>query len=292
MMKMMQARIPMVFVSRKISVDMLGRMGTSVEAANEPLKGASQEGLRAVPGAVHLALEKDDKAHATNVVAVLRGSDPELKHEAVLYSAHMDHVGMRMDGDAFNGADDNASGTAGLMAIAKAFAKARNKPRRSIIFLSVSGEELGLWGSAHYAKNPTWDVEDIVAGINTDMIGRIGPESGLKEVTVTPSYRHRKFSTLVQDSADVASYLGLEFKKGDKYYERSDHINFARVGIPVLFFCNGEHEDYHQVSDHADKLSGDKLQSIARLAYWTGTLVAAQARRPETLGRSEGWRKQ
>ena len=109
------------------------------------------------------------------------------------------------------------------------------------------------------------------------------------EVTVTPSYRHPKFSTIVRDAAAFGDSLGMEFSSGDKYYQRSDHYNFARKGIPVVFFCNGEHEDYHQVTDHADKLDGAKMERIARLAFWTGWHVANADARPENLGRQQGW---
>jgi Zn-dependent M28 family amino/carboxypeptidase len=229
------------------------------------------------------------QAWACNVAAVLRGSDPQLAAEAIVYSAHMDHVGSRIDGEVFNGADDNASGSAGLLAIASAFANGKQKPRRSVIFLSVSGEELGLWGSAYYADHPTWPADRIIANINTDMIGRSGPESGPTEVTVTPSNRHRMFSTLVQEAARCGEQLGVTFSSGDKYYQRSDHYNFAKKGIPVVFFCNGEHEDYHQVSDHADKLDGQKMERIARLAFWTGWQTANADERPRQLGRRETW---
>jgi Zn-dependent M28 family amino/carboxypeptidase len=175
------------------------------------------------------------------------------------------------------------------MAIAKAFVSTGKAPSRSVIFLSVSGEELGLWGSAYYSDNPTWDIDNIVANINTDMIGRNGPESGAMDVTVTPSNRHRMFSTIVRDSAKIGEQMGIKFTSGDKYYQRSDHYNFARKGIPVVFFCNGEHKDYHQVSDHAEKLEPGKMQRIARLAYWTGYQVALAKERPRKLGRSKNW---
>ena len=242
-----------------------------------------------VTAALRMHVVKDDEAQASNVVAVLRGTDPVLRDEAIVYSAHMDHVGMRMDGEVFNGADDNASGSAGLLAIASAYANAKEKPRRSIIFLSVSGEELGLWGSQFYSDNPTWQLDKIVANINTDMIGRSGAESGPMEVTVTPSNRHAKFSTIVRDAAGFASQLGMSFTSGDKYYERSDHYNFGKKGIPVVFSCNGEHEDYHQVTDTADKLDGDKMQRIARLAFWTGWHVATVDSVPRGLGKQENW---
>ena len=247
------------------------------------------EGKTDLEAAVQVRVIKDGDAQAENVVAVLRGSDPQLRDQAIVYSAHMDHVGARMDGEVFNGADDNASGSAGLMAIAGAFAKAKTKPRRSVIFLSVSGEELGLWGSQYYSDNPTWQLDKIVANINTDMIGRSGPESGPQEVTVTPSYRHAKYSTIVRDAFGFAEELGMAFTSGDKYYARSDHYNFAKKGIPVVFFCNGEHEDYHQVSDTGDKLDGQKMQRIARLAFWTGWHVAMADKSPVDLGRQQRW---
>lgn len=242
-----------------------------------------------VDAALRLQVVHDGDARASNVCAVLRGADPELRDEAIVYSAHMDHVGIRMDGEIFNGADDNGSGSAGLLTIASAYAQAQEKPRRSIIFLSVSGEELGLWGSQFYSDNATWQLDKIVANINTDMIGRSGPESGPLEVTVTPSYRHAKYSTIVRDSVGFADQLGMKFTSGDKYYQRSDHYNFAKKGIPVVFFCSGEHEDYHQVTDTVDKLDGAKMERIARLAFWTGWHVASADSVPRGLGRQAKW---
>jgi hypothetical protein len=239
---------------------------------------------------LRVTVTHDEKARASNVCAVLRGSDPKLAGEALVYSAHMDHVGRRLDGVVFHGADDNASGSAGLLAIARAYATSAEKPRRSIIFLSVSGEELGLWGSAYYADHPTWPVEQIVADINTDMIGRSGAESGPMEVTVTPSHGHDQFSTIVQDAAKFAGEFDMSFQSGDKYYMRSDHYNFAKKGIPVVFFCTGEHEDYHQVTDTADKLDGAKMERIARLSFLTGWSVANADERPRILGRRKDWR--
>ncbi|MCK5943698.1 MAG: M20/M25/M40 family metallo-hydrolase [Planctomycetes bacterium] len=284
--------VPTMVLSIDASRRVLAELGIDFDAFGKFVAAEEEQELTAKDGvACKLELEVvyDEAAKASNVVAVLRGSDPELRDEAIVYSAHMDHVGTRMDGDVFNGADDNASGSAGLLAIASAFAKAEQKPRRSVIFLSVSGEELGLWGSQYFSEHPTWQLDKLVANINTDMIGRSGPESGPMEVTVTPSHDHAKFSTIVRDAARFGKSLGMSFSSGDKYYTRSDHYNFARKGIPVVFFCNGEHEDYHQVTDHADKLDGDKMQRIARLAFWTGWHVANADERPQTLGRQGDW---
>jgi len=234
-----------------------------------------------------IQVQRERKARAANVCAVLEGTSK--KSQAVVISAHHDHVGTRLDGDRFNGADDNASGTAGLLALAEAFAAADERPARSIVFLSVSGEELGLWGSAYYADNPTWPRDRIVANVNIDMIGRAGRDGDTLQMQVTPSYAHPKYSTLVRDAVALGEKFGVAFQSGDTYYQRSDHYNFAKKGIPVVFFCNGEHEDYHQVSDHADKLDPEKMERIARLAFWTGWHVANADERPENLGKQKGW---
>jgi len=273
---MFAAKIPVIFTAPKLSEKIMALVTASGDK-------------KAGPGQVHLAVKFDQPAKASNVVGLLRGSDANLAKEALVYSAHMDHIGLRMDGDVFNGADDNASGSAGLLEIAQAYGKGTQKPKRSVIFLSVSGEELGLWGSAWFAANPTWPVEKIAANINTDMIGRSGPESKENEIGVTPSFEHEMFSTIVQEAARKAKAFGLTLVGADKYYMRSDHYNFAKLGIPVVFFCDGEHEDYHMVSDHAEKLDGNKMERSARLAYWTGWEICNAKGLPETLGRRNDW---
>lgn len=281
-----------IVMSVAASGKILGELGLDREALAAFLAGSGEvpTGKAEVAADLRVTVTHDENARASNVCAVLRGSDPKVAGEAIVYSAHMDHVGRRLDGAVFHGADDNASGSAGLLAIARAYATSAEKPRRSIVFLSVSGEELGLWGSAFYADHSTWPPEQIVANINTDMIGRSGAESGPMEVTVTPSHEHDQFSTIVQDAAKFAGEFGMSFQSGDKYYMRSDHYNFAKKGIPVVFFCTGEHEDYHQVTDTADKLDGAKMERIARLSFLTGWSVANADERPRTLGRRKDWR--
>jgi Zn-dependent M28 family amino/carboxypeptidase len=223
------------------------------------------------------------------VVGFVEGSDPRRKGEVVVFSAHMDHMGTRIDGDAFNGADDNASGTAGLLELAEAFANAEPPPR-SVMFLAVSGEEEGLWGSHWFSENPTWDGDKIVANVNIDMIGRVADLSGERGISMTPSHRHAEYNTLVQTAARLAGAVGIEqLTSGDTYYQRSDHYNFARKGIPVVFFCDGEHEDYHKVSDHADKLDFAKMERVTRLAFWVGHSAASERDRPAKLGSQPDW---
>lgn len=264
-----------ILAAMKMSIDEKGRVSQSGPAGE-------------VKSSVGVRVLREGKFECLNVAAVLRGSDPDLASEAVVYSAHMDHMGTRLDGEIFNGADDNASGTAGMLEVAAAFAKGE-RPKRSVIFLSVSGEELGLWGSDYFSDNPTWPVEDLVANVNIDMIGRNTELSDADAISITPSYRHKMFSSIGRYSATIAEHFDFDLTIGDEFYERSDHYNFAKKGIPVVFFCDGEHEDYHRVSDTADKLNYDKMERVARLAYWTGWSVAQQADRPTLIGRSRGW---
>jgi hypothetical protein len=282
-------KIPALLFSAALSGKVLAELGLEPRALHSEAPERLAKDSKPADGVLRLAVDVDSKATASNAVAVLRGSDKRLASQAVVFSAHMDHVGRRLDGDVFNGADDNASGSAGLLAIASAFAGNPEPPRRSVIFLSVSGEELGLWGSAHFLDDPPWDRKQIVADVNIDMIGRSGPETEAGQVAVTPSHEHEQFSTMVREAAVLAGQLGLSFTSGDKYFQRSDHYNFAKVGIPVVFFSDGEHEDYHKVSDHADKLDGAKMEKIARLAFWTGWTVANDKSEPKRLGRSDGW---
>jgi hypothetical protein len=270
--------VPAFFLDLETSNALLAHMGVA---------GDEQQDRKA-SGKIGLHVVEDERFEALNVCAVLPGADRSLAGEAVVFSAHMDHMGTRLDGDAFNGADDNASGTSGLLEIAEAFARGE-RPPRSVVFLAVSGEELGLWGSEYYADNPTWDPRRIVANVNIDMIGRVASLSGEKGISITPSPSHEAFSTLVRTAAECAAALDVSLSSGDTYYERSDHYNFAKKGIPVVFFCDGEHDDYHKVTDEPDRLDFQKMQLVARLAYWTGHRVASAEERPRTLGKQDGW---
>jgi hypothetical protein len=277
--------VPAVYVNRKITEALLTGFGMELdgEQVREP------KALKKPTGRLQLWAKEDPKSFATNVVAYLPGSDRGLSDEAVVFSAHMDHMGTRIDGDPFNGADDNASGTSGLLELAQAFAQGP-RPARSVVFLAVSGEEEGLWGSHWFTENPTWDLEKVVADVNIDMIGRVADLSGPSGISMTPSHRHPQFNTLVRQAAKLAKQVGLDqLTSGDEYYERSDHFNFARKGVPVLFFCDGEHEDYHKVTDHADKLDYAKMEMVTRLAYWVGFHAADAKERPKRLGAQPEW---
>jgi Zn-dependent M28 family amino/carboxypeptidase len=220
---------------------------------------------------------------APNVVGILEGSDPVLKDEYIVYSAHMDHVGFRsgIEGDSiWNGADDDASGTIGVVELAEAFALLLPRPKRSLIFLAVSGEEKGLWGSSYYADNPSVPIEQLVADLNADMIGRNWPDT-----IVAIGKEHSDLGATMNRVNDEHPELGMtaidDIWPDERFYYRSDHYNFARKGVPVLFFFNGTHEDYHQPSDEVSKIDSEKTSRIIRLMFYLGLEVANAPERPQ-----------
>ena len=189
------------------------------------------------------------------------GSDPELSKQVILLSAHYDHVGVRGD-LIFNGADDNASGTSGLLAIAEAL-KSYGPLRRSVMLIWVSAEEKGLFGSQAWVESPTLpEGLRAICNINIDMIGRNAPDG----LYITPSEDHRKYNGLVKLASQFSASEGFtELESADPYYDRSDHANFEKLGIPIAFLFNGEHEDYHQATDTFEKIDTDKIRRVARL---------------------------
>jgi Zn-dependent M28 family amino/carboxypeptidase len=228
------------------------------------------------------------RTHAYNVLGRLPGIDPKLRDEVVIVSAHNDHIGTLDDGTVNNGADDNGSGTTTLMAAAATLARLP-PPRRTILFLSVSGEEKGLLGSEWWCNHPTVPLEQVVADINIDMVGRNDPDA----VGATPSPKHPDYNTLVTRAVELGPAAGLEItwnapKAGtdavDNYYERSDHFNFAKRGIPVVFFFSGVHEDYHRPGDDVEKIDREKLRRMVRLVTLLARDVADADARPHKLG--------
>ncbi|MQA89371.1 MAG: M28 family peptidase [Gemmatimonas sp.] len=224
----------------------------------------------------------EEETFPPNVIAVLPGSDPELRDEYVVLSAHFDHVGVGQpaDGDSiYNGADDNGTGTAALLEVAKAFTTVQ-APRRSVMFLHVSGEEHGLLGSQYYSENPTVPVDQIVANINVDMIGRNSPDS-----IVAIGKNYSSLGTTVNEVGARHPELGLTVSDDlwpeERFFYRSDHFNFARLEIPAIFFFAGVHEDYHRPSDTFDKIDNDKAARVARLIFHTVQELANAPGRPE-----------
>lgn len=234
-----------------------------------------------------LTLEAKSKVveavEAPNTVGILRGSHPELRDEYVVYSAHMDHVGVgrrNEEGDSiYNGADDNASGTVAVVELAEAFAMLDPAPRRSVIFLAVSGEERGLWGSEYFAAFPPVPVEKMVANLNADMIARNWADS-----IVVVGQEHSDLGETLQEVSTAHPELNMapmpDIWPEERFFFRSDHFNFARRGVPALFFFNGTHEDYHQPSDEADRINAEKAARITRLMFYLGLEVANDPEKP------------
>ena len=233
-----------------------------------------------------------------NVVGIIEGSDPELKDEYVAIGAHYDHVGVGnpVDGDAiFNGADDDGSGTTAVLALAEAFAKGE-RPKRSIMVVWHTGEEVGMWGSRYINEKMPVPPRQVVAALNIDMIGRskapgdTNPANdeltGPNEVYVIgPGVMSEELGEILDEVND--SYLGMEFNPlydttdhPQRFFFRSDHVNYARNGIPIAFFFTGTHEDYHRVSDHADKIDYVKMEKIARTIYASAWELANREGRP------------
>jgi len=223
-----------------------------------------------------------------NVVAMWEGSDPVLKNEYVALGAHYDHVGNCAPAGSdpiCNGADDDGSGTTALLGMAEALAKAPTRPKRSVLFVWHCGEEKGLWGSRYFVEYPTVPLNQIVAQINIDMIGRSKKEGDTntrnKDLT-GPDSIYLIGSTMMSTelgelvNAVNKSFLNITFdtryddpKDPHRFFFRSDHYNYARKGIPIIFFFDGEHEDYHRPSDTADKIDYQKMENITRTIYMT-----------------------
>lgn len=281
---------PRYVVKTKVASALLGAAGEDLAALKAAYESGARSGGFEIPGVtLHArAAVVAEQLTSANVLGVLPGSDPVLSHEYVIVSAHMDHVGTNAEGDVYNGADDNASGTTALMTVAELMSH-EERPRRSILFMTVSGEEKGLLGSEWWTKHPTVELKDVVADINTDMVGRNDGHS----IGITPSADHPDYNTMVQQAVELGPLVGLDVgwfsgegdyrRKVDEYYTRSDHVNFSRAGIPVVFFFAGEHADYHQPTDTVDKIDRDKILRVVDLVSRLATEVADSDERPHKL---------
>mgnify|MGYP001170180565 FL=1 len=252
------------------------------------------------------AATKIEKLMTQNVVAVWDGSDPVLKNEMVAIGAHYDHVGVNPNTQGadkiFNGADDDGSGTVAVLAIAEALAKAPKRPKRSVLFVWHAGEEKGLWGSEYFNKFPTVDIKQVTAALNIDMIGRSQDPNNIikcdapnKRCNEELSKAHEIYvigkdmmsSTLgsIVDGTNNG-YLKLAYntkyddpKDPNRFFFRSDHFNYALNKIPIAFWFDGEHEDYHGAGDHPDKIDYAKMEKVARtilLTLWELTDVKSR----------------
>ncbi|HEB53032.1 MAG TPA: M20/M25/M40 family metallo-hydrolase, partial [bacterium] len=257
------------------------------EPSDLPL--ATPLGLRAH---IEIDVESED-APAMNVFAVLPGSDPQLADEYIVIGSHLDHLGTR-GGRMFPGADDDGSGTTGVLAIAQMFANNPIKPRRSILFVCFAGEEMGLLGSRYFVENCPIPLESIAAELQMDMIGRSEEESrdggrlvnrgetAADNKNVLHLVGTRKLSQALHETCmerNQTAGFDIEFDQ-ESLFTRSDHANFAYQGVPIAFFFTGIHKDYHQTSDTPDKIEYPKLLRVARYVYDIAFTLAQSDERP------------
>ena len=243
-----------------------------------------------IKSTINLEIEnRSESINSENVLAYIKGS--EKPDEVIVISAHLDHEGIK-DGKIYNGADDDGSGTVAILEIAQAFKEAKKAgygPKRTILFLHVTGEEKGLLGSKYYADyNPIFPLENTVANLNIDMIGRTDPKRTIGTRNYIYLIGSDKLSTELHNISEEANLkytqMELDYKFNDdndpnRFYYRSDHYNFAKNNIPVIFYFNGTHDDYHQPSDTPDKIEYDLLETRSRLVFYTAWELANRENR-------------
>tara|TARA_Y100001970_G_scaffold148938_1_gene182843 strand:- start:221 stop:1246 length:1026 start_codon:yes stop_codon:yes gene_type:complete len=231
-----------------------------------------------------------DWVKTENVAAIIEGST--YPNEYIVLTAHLDHVGIE-NGEIFNGADDDGSGSMALLEIAEAFKLAEldgNRPKRSIVILHVSAEEKGLLGSKYYTDNPLYPLDQTITNLNVDMIGRTDPTRNSNNDEYIYLIGTDRLSTMLHETSEKVNYktvnleLDYRFNAWDdpnRFYERSDHWHFAKNNIPVIFYFSGTHEDYHQPTDTAEKIRYDLLTKRTRLIFHTAWEIANMDERIE-----------
>jgi hypothetical protein len=286
--------IPLLIARDSSAIEVLRAAGEDLAA----LRDSSTHAIRPLTGVtVTLSARRRVIAVTTapNVVGVLPGSDPQLAGEYVFFTGHMDHIGVVGGGQGCaaigadsicNGADDDASGTIGVVELAQAFSQLTPRPRRTLVFMTVSGEERGLWGSTWYSEHPEFPLAQTVADLNTDMIGRYyNNQPGWRDTIVVIGKEHSSLgevaNRVTRDHPELHMQMIDDIWPSENFYRRSDHFNFARKGVPILFFFNGVHPDYHRAGDSVDKIDAEKEARIVRMVFYIGLDVANATARPQ-----------
>ena len=262
----------------------------SIDKSGKPLS-------KQMSGNVAVKAERVSETIETeNVAAFMEGSDK--KDEVLVISAHLDHIGISDNGEINNGADDDGSGTVSLLELAEAFSKAKAEgkgPRRSILFLNVTGEEKGLFGSEYYSENPLFPLKNTIADLNIDMIGRVDKahENDHKYVYLIGSDKlSSKLHAISEEVNKKYINYNLDYtfndpKDPNRFYYRSDHYNFAKMGVPVIFYFTGVHEDYHKPGDDVEKILFDKQAPIVKLVFHTAWELVNREERIEVDSNKE-----
>ncbi len=277
-----------VYISSTIAKAIIGSKEKDIIKARKKIAKGKARNVKLSTDLIVTMVKNVDLLEGNNIMGYIEGKSK--KDEYVIVSAHYDHLGMRGD-EIYNGADDNGSGTVTILQLAQAAMQSTFEltgPERSIVFLWVCGEEKGLLGSEYYAANPIFPLANTIANVNVDMVGRVDEKYADNPDYIYVIGSDRLSSDLHKINEDVNqkySQLTLDYTYNDendpnKYYYRSDHYNFAKNGIPAIFYFNGTHDDYHRTSDTVEKINFDKMANVGKLIFHT---VWELANRPERI---------
>lgn len=270
----------------KVADALLGKNGRYKKYLDDVVKGLKVS--QKVSTRLSLKTGSDVKVlQGKNVIAYIEGSDPVLKNEYVVFMAHYDHIGVDKEGNVYNGADDNGSGTVAIMEVAEAFAGLEVKPKRSIVFLWVTCEEKGHLGSRFYCDHPVFPLDKTIASINLDMVGRVydGPRDDVwkdspkkvKDFDGLYTLSNDVWPKLAEINAAHCKKLGLVADTSlpkKRFLRASDHYHFHKYGVPVLNYATGYHADYHKIGDEIEKISFKKIKRVADLCFLVGYELA------------------
>jgi Peptidase family M28/PA domain len=294
-----EGAIPVFNISAKVAETMLtathqspGALQTSIDKTLKPLSTPLED----TEVELHAATSMRRRGTSANVVGMLEGSDPSLKSETIIFSGHYDHDGPAPNGGIFHGADDNGSGTVGVVALARAYGRSTTKPKRSLVFIVFAAEERGLLGSYYYNAHPLRPLETTRAVINFDMIGRnetksrqtdglmaIAPDTSNELNVIGTGYSPDYRAAVVAANKNVGLNLSYKWDEDTvlSVLFRSDQYPFLMHNIPAMWWFTGFHPDYHQVTDTAEKINYAKMEKILKLAYLTGFEFANTAEPPK-----------
>ncbi|WP_346862745.1 M20/M25/M40 family metallo-hydrolase [uncultured Draconibacterium sp.] len=282
----------MIFGTEQLANEILKETGkTLADLQKEINESGSPKSFEVKECKAQIQLAKETiSIDGKNVIAIVEGSDPVLKNECVVISAHYDHIGMNENGEVYNGADDNGTGTVALLEIAEAFQGMKTKPKRSIVFVWVTAEEKGLFGSNYYSQHPVIPLANTLADINLDMVGRSAenePEKGdeMSKQLAGPNGLYivsgKQSSELMKISDEVCKELGLvpsdDLTK--EFLTRSDYFHFYKNGVPILGLSTGMHDDYHKTTDEIEKIDFTKMKRVAQYSFLVAYQVANQKNR-------------
>jgi hypothetical protein len=288
-----QTGIPVFSISKEVANEILQPSGRTIDEIHAKIdQNLEPQSFEVLETEITLNVDvQKETVQSENVAGLLEGTDPSVKNEVVVFSAHYDHLGVGNNGEVYHGADDDGSGTTAVLEIARAFSRNPEKPKRSVLFLAFTGEEKGLLGSEYYTNYPLLPLQNTVADLNADMIGRIDPiyentpDSANFVFVIGAAKLSSELKTTLEEANRETVNMKLDYRYDDpndpnQYYRRSDHFNFARKGVPIAFFSSGTHKDYHRPTDTVEKINFQKMAKTVKLIYATGWALANAPHRP------------